>query len=230
MANHLYDLLSRTADKGRIFAEMLDGRRYSYGDVDDVSARFANALVELGVEPGDRVAVQVEKSIEAIMLYLGAIRAGAVFLPLNTAYTPAEIEYFVGDAEPRVFVCDPAKADMLRPIAAKAGAELESLGVWTSPDKSAGSLSDRALAALTAFDTVARGPDGLGAILYTSGTTGRSKGAMLTHENLASNAATLAEYWRFTPHDVLIHALPIFHTHGLFVATNTVLVPSPARR
>jgi malonyl-CoA/methylmalonyl-CoA synthetase len=224
MANHLYDLLSRTADKGRTFAEMLDGRRYSYGDVDDVSARFANALVELGVEPGDRVAVQVEKSIEAIMLYLGAIRAGAVFLPLNTAYTPAEIEYFVGDAEPRVFVCDPAKADVLRPIAAKAGAELESLGVWTSPDKSAGSLSDRALAALTAFDTVARGPDDLGAILYTSGTTGRSKGAMLTHENLASNAATLADYWRFTPDDVLIHALPIFHTHGLFVATNTVLV------
>jgi malonyl-CoA/methylmalonyl-CoA synthetase len=224
MANHLYDLLSRRPDKGRTFAELLDGRRYSHQDVDDVSARFANALVELGVRPGDRVAVQVEKSIEAIMLYLGAIRAGAVFLPLNTAYTPAEIEYFVGDAEPRVFVCDPSKADLLRPIAEKAGTKLETLGVWKSPDVSAGTLADRSLAASTAFDTVARGADDLGAILYTSGTTGRSKGAMLTHGNLASNAATLADYWRFTRDDVLIHALPIFHTHGLFVATNTVLV------
>ena len=225
MANHLYDLLrSRTPDKARTFAEMLDGRRYSYSDVDDVSGRFANSLVELGVKPGDRVAAQVEKSIEAIMLYLGAIRAGAVFLPLNTAYTPAEIEYFVGDAEPRVFVCDPAKAEALRPIADKAGARLETLGVWKSPDVSAGTLADRSLAAATGFDTVPRAADDLGAILYTSGTTGRSKGAMLTHDNLASNAATLADYWRFTPDDVLIHALPIFHTHGLFVATNTVLV------
>jgi malonyl-CoA/methylmalonyl-CoA synthetase len=224
MANHLYDLLSRRPDKGRTFAELLDGRRYSHQDVDDVSARFANALVELGVRPGDRVAVQVEKSIEAIMLYLGAIRAGAVFLPLNTAYTPAEIEYFVGDAEPRVFVCDPSKADLLRPIAEKAGTKLETLGMWKSPDVSAGTLADRSLAASTGFDTVARGADDLGAILYTSGTTGRSKGAMLTHGNLASNAATLADYWRFTRDDVLIHALPIFHTHGLFVATNTVLV------
>jgi malonyl-CoA/methylmalonyl-CoA synthetase len=224
MANHLYDLLSRTRDKRRIFAEMLDGRHYSYGDVEEVSGRFANVLAELGVKPGDRVAVQVEKSIEAIMLYLGAIRAGAVFVPLNTAYTPAEIEYFVGDAEPRVLVCDPARTQFLQPIAEKTGAQLETLGVWTAHDRSAGSLSDRALGASTAFETVARGPDELAAILYTSGTTGRSKGAMLIHDNLASNAATLAEYWRFTPDDVLIHALPIFHTHGLFVATNTVLV------
>jgi malonyl-CoA/methylmalonyl-CoA synthetase len=225
MANHLYDLLrSRTSDKAKLFAELTDGRHYTYGDVDDVSARFANALVDLGVQPGDRVAVQVEKSIEAIMLYLGTVRAGAVFLPLNTGYTPAEIEYFVGDAEPRVFVCDPSKADALRPIAGKAGAKLETLGVWKSPSISAGTLSDRTLAASTQFETAARRPDDLGAILYTSGTTGRSKGAMLTHENLASNAATLADYWRFSPDDVLIHALPIFHTHGLFVATNTVLV------
>ncbi|MFL5143452.1 MAG: malonate--CoA ligase [Microvirga sp.] len=225
MANHLYDLLrSGAKDPEKTFAELIDGRWYRYRDVDDVSARFANALVDLGVEPGDRVAVQVEKSIEAIMLYLGTIRAGAVFLPLNTAYTAAEIEYFVGDAEPRVFVCDPAKADALRPIAAKAGARLETLGVYRSPDVSAGTLSDRTLAAPARFDNVARRPDDLGAILYTSGTTGRSKGAMLTHDNLASNAATLAATWRFTPDDVLIHALPIFHTHGLFVATNTVLV------
>ena len=225
MANHLFDLLrSGAKDPEKTFAELIDGRWYRYQDVDDVSARFANALVDLGVEPDDRVAVQVEKSIEAIMLYLGTIRAGAVFLPLNTAYTAAEIEYFVGDAEPRVFVCDPAKADALRPIAAKAGARLETLGVYRSPDVSAGTLSDRTLADPARFDDVARGRGDLGAILYTSGTTGRSKGAMLTHDNLASNAATLAATWRFTPDDVLIHALPIFHTHGLFVATNTVLV------
>jgi malonyl-CoA/methylmalonyl-CoA synthetase len=224
MGNHLYDLIgSRCSDPGKVFAELLDGRRYSYGDVEDVSGRFANALADLGVKPGDRVAVQVEKSIEAIMLYLGTVRAGAVFLPLNTAYTPAEVEYFIADAEPRVFVCDPAKAEVLHPIAAKAGSQLETLGIWKLPGQSAGTLSDRALAAPTPFATVSRGPDDLGAILYTSGTTGRSKGAMLTHDNLASNAATLAAYWRFTPDDVLIHALPIFHTHGLFVATNTVL-------
>jgi malonyl-CoA/methylmalonyl-CoA synthetase len=225
MANHLYDLLrSGAKDPQKAFAELPDGRWYRYQDVDDVSGRFANALIDLGVKPGDRVAVQVEKSIEAIMLYLGTIRAGGVFLPLNTGYTPAEIEYFLGDAEPRVFVCDPGKAAALTPIGEKAGARVETLGVWKSPDVSAGTLSDRTLAAPAQFDTVARGPDDLGAILYTSGTTGRSKGAMLTHDNLASNAATLADYWRFTADDVLIHALPIFHTHGLFVATNTALV------
>lgn len=226
MANHLYDLIrSRMPGPDRPFAAMADGRRYAYRDVDEVSGRFANALVSLGVEPGDRVAVQVDKSIEAVMLYLGAVRAGAVFLPLNTAYTAAEIEYFLKDAEPRIFVCDPAKADALRPVAAGAGARLETLGgVWASPEVSAGTLADASLAASTQFRDAERGPEDLAAILYTSGTTGRSKGAMLTHRNLASNAETLAEYWRFTSEDVLIHALPIYHTHGLFVATNTVLV------
>jgi malonyl-CoA/methylmalonyl-CoA synthetase len=224
MANHLYDFIqSRMPGADRRFASMPDGRHYTYQDVEDVSARFANALVALGVAPGDRVAVQVEKSIEAIMLYLGAVRAGAIFLPLNTAYTPTEIEYFLSDAEPRVFVCDPGKAAALRPIAEKAGAQLETLGVWTSPDVSAGRLSDRALAASKSFNTVPRDPDDLAAILYTSGTTGRSKGAMLSHDNLASNAKTLVETWRFSRDDVLIHALPIFHLHGLFTATNTVL-------
>src|SRR3954471_15909004 len=225
MANHLYDLLrSGSPDQTKAFAELPDGRWYRYQDVEDVSGRFANALVALGVKPGDRVAVQVEKSIEALMLYLGTVRAGGVFLPLNTAYTPAEIEYFLKDAEPRVFVCDPAKAERLKPVAASAGAKLETLGVWSSPEVSAGSLSDTTLAASTAFQDAERGPEDLGAILYTSGTTGRSKGAMLSHRNLASNANTLAEYWRFSADDVLIHALPIFHTHGLFVATNTAMV------
>jgi len=225
MTNHLYDrLCSCVPSPERRFASMPDGRHYTDRDVDDVSARFANALVALGVQPGDRVAVQVEKSIEAIMLYLAAVRAGAVFLPLNTAYTPAEIEYFLKDAEPHLFVCDPTRAEALKPIATAAGARIETLGVWKSPDVSAGSLADRSLSASPRFETVGRGADDLAAILYTSGTTGRSKGAMLSHDNLASNAVTLADYWRFTPADVLIHALPIFHTHGLFVATNTVLV------
>jgi malonyl-CoA/methylmalonyl-CoA synthetase len=224
MANHLYDFLrARAPGADRVFASLGDGRNYTYRDVDEVSGRFANALADLGVKPGDRVAVQVEKSIEALMLYLGAVRAGAVFLPLNTAYTPAEVEYFLSDAEPRVFVCGPSKAEALRPVAEKTGARLETLGVWTSLGVSAGTLADRALAAATEFETVDRGPDDLAAILYTSGTTGRSKGAMLSHDNLASNAKTLVETWRFTRDDVLIHALPIFHLHGLFTATNTIL-------
>lgn len=218
MGNHLFDLVrARIPAPDAPFALLDDGRRYTYADMVDVSGRFANALVSLGVKPGDRVAVQVEKSIDALMLYLGAVRAGAIFLPLNTAYTPAEIEYFLGDAEPAVFVCDPAKADALKPYAQKAGAKLETLGVGT------GSLFDKAQAAATAFADVARGPDDLAAILYTSGTTGRSKGAMLSHDNLASNALALVDYWRFSKDDVLLHALPIFHTHGLFVATNCVL-------
>lgn len=225
MTNHLYDLIrSRMPAPERVFAETEEGRSYCYHDVEEVSARFANALTEIGVKPGDRVAVQVEKSIEAVMLYLGCIRAGAVFLPLNTAYTAAEIEYFLTDAEPRVFVCDPARRETLAPVADKAGAAIETLGARAGSDASAGTLASRASAAPVKFEDVARGPDDLAAILYTSGTTGRSKGAMLSHENLASNARTLVEVWRFTSSDVLIHALPIFHTHGLFVATNVVLL------
>lgn len=224
MGNHLFDLIrARMPAADAPFALMDDGRRYSYADMVDVSGRFANVLVDLGVKPGDRVAVQVEKSIEALMLYLGAVRAGAIFLPLNTAYTPAEIEYFLGDAEPAVFVCDPARAQAMQPYADKAGAKLETLGVWRTPDISAGTLSDKALAAQTRFSDVAREADDLAAILYTSGTTGRSKGAMLSHGNLSSNALALVDYWRFSKQDVLLHALPIFHTHGLFVATNVVL-------
>ncbi|MFC5419559.1 malonyl-CoA synthase [Bosea eneae] len=219
MGNHLFDLIkARMPAPTAPFAFLDDGRTYSYADMVAVSARFANALVALDVKPGDRVAVQVEKSIEALMLYLGTIRAGAIFLPLNTAYTPAEVEYFLGDAEPAVFLCDPAKAEALKSFADKAGAKLETLGVGT------GSLLDKANAASGEFRDVARGADDLAAILYTSGTTGRSKGAMLSHDNLASNALALVDYWRFTKDDVLLHALPIFHTHGLFVATNTILL------
>jgi malonyl-CoA/methylmalonyl-CoA synthetase len=225
MPNHLFDLIrARMPAPDRPFAMLEGARVYTYQDVLDVSARFANAITALGVKPGDRVAVQVEKSIEMLMLYLGCVRAGAIFLPLNNAYTPAEIAYFLGDAEPALFVCDPAKAAALAPVAAEARAKLETLGVWTTPGISAGSLSDRALAASASFTDAACGPDDLAAILYTSGTTGRSKGAMLSHDNLSSNALTLVDYWRFTSDDVLLHALPIFHTHGLFVATNVTLM------
>ena len=220
MANHLFDLItSRAPHADRPFAHLPDGRTISYGALFAQSARYANALCAMGVQPGDRVAVQVDKSIEKVMLYLGCARAGAVFLPLNTAYTAAEVEYFLTDAEPRLFVCEPQKTAALSPVAAKAGARLETLGT-----RGDGSLADAAANAAPHFDDVPRGPNDLAGILYTSGTTGRSKGAMLSHDNLASNALTLVDYWRFTDKDVLIHALPIYHTHGLFVATNVILL------
>ncbi|MER8759992.1 malonyl-CoA synthase [Mesorhizobium sp. M0976] len=199
--------------------ETEDGRSISYGETLARSAQLAHALSQLGVEAGDRVAVQVEKSPEAIFLYLACLRAGAIFLPLNTAYTLTELDYFFRDAEPRLVVCDPARAGEIGALAQTSGAAVATLG-----SKGEGSLTDRASEAAVDFHDVARGPDDLAAILYTSGTTGRSKGAMLSHENLASNARVLVDLWRFTAADVLIHALPVFHTHGLFVATNVVLM------
>ena len=221
MPSYLYDVIScRAPAPDKVFIENHDGAKITYGDLAAGSARVANALVALGVVKGDRVAVQVEKSPEALLLYLGCVRAGATFLPLNTAYTPAEIEYFLGDAEPRVFICEPQNREKLAAVAAKAGvAHVETLGV-----KRDGSLIEKITNAPPTFTDVACGPDDLAAILYTSGTTGRSKGAMLSHDNLASNALTLVDTWRFTDKDVLIHALPIYHTHGLFVATNTLLL------
>ncbi|SDR62584.1 malonyl-CoA/methylmalonyl-CoA synthetase [Rhizobiales bacterium GAS113] len=219
-SNHLFSFIRATAIPERPFLETPQGRKLSYGDVLAGSARFANALVALGVKPGDRVAVQVEKSPEALLLYLGCVRAGAVFLPLNTAYTTTELEYFIGDAEPSLLVCDPAKREALTSVAAKA----KTGAVEMLDAEGEGSLAAKARAASPEFEDVARTPEDLAAILYTSGTTGRSKGAMLTHANLASNASTLVRYWRFTDEDVLLHALPIYHTHGLFVATNTILL------
>jgi len=220
MTNHLFsEIRANMPDLAKTFLETADGTSLSYGDVIARSARYANALVRLGLAPGDRVAVQVEKTPDALMLYLATVRAGGVFLPLNTAYTPAEIDYFVTDAEPAVFVCDPSRADALQETASKVGASLQTLDA-----SGKGSLLDLAEAASDTFEDVARDADDLAAILYTSGTTGRSKGAMLSHENLASNTRTLVKYWQFTADDVLLHALPIFHTHGLFVATNCLLM------
>ena len=219
MNANLFDILARgIADPGKVAIETLAGQRITYADLVARTGRMANALADLGLKPGDRVAAQIEKSVEAIVLYLAAVRAGGVFLPLNTGYTPAEVEYFLGDAEPAVFVCDPARRDSLAPIAAAAGAQVVTLDADGN-----GSLSDAAQRAPEAFATVARAADDLAALLYTSGTTGRSKGAMLSHGNLVSNATALRETWRYTADDVLIHALPIFHTHGLFVATNVTL-------
>ena len=220
MTNPLYDALFAPHEgKTTPFLELIDGTTVSHGAFLQEVDRNANALVSLGVAPGDRVAVHVIKSRQALALYAACVKSGAVFLPLNTAYTPRELEYFVGDSGAALFVCDPSEEAELRDIAAQTGAQLKTLSA-----NGEGSLTDLVAAQPAAFTPVARDKDDLAALLYTSGTTGRSKGAMLTHENLLSNAKSLVEAWRFTRDDVLLHALPIFHSHGLFVATNVMLL------
>ncbi|PZA10842.1 malonyl-CoA synthase [Rhodopseudomonas palustris] len=217
-ANLFARLFDKLDDPHKLAIETAAGDKISYADLVARAGRVANVLVARGLKIGDRVAAQTEKSVEALVLYLATVRAGGVYLPLNTAYTLHELDYFITDAEPKLVVCDPSKRDGIAAIAAKVGATVETLG----PDGQ-GSLTDAAAQASEDFATVERGNDDLAAILYTSGTTGRSKGAMLSHDNLASNSLTLVDFWRFTPGDVLIHALPIYHTHGLFVASNVTL-------
>jgi malonyl-CoA/methylmalonyl-CoA synthetase len=202
----------------KVFLTLPDGSALTYEGFFALTARLAGAIRACGVRPGDRVAVQVDKSPEALALYVACIRAGAVYLPLNTAYTASEIAYFVADAEPRLVVCRPSAQAENAALAKQVGGRAETLG--TAGD---GTLMTLAADQPDRFEDHPAGPDDLAAILYTSGTTGRSKGAMMTHRNLASNALTLVECWRFTADDVLLHALPIYHTHGLFVATNVVL-------
>lgn len=217
--NHLFDSLCRRDNAGgQLFAQTQDGRSYGYGDVEAETARLAQALVDRGVAPGDRVLVQVEKSIESILVYLATVRCGGVFVPLNPAYTAAEIAYFVADADPALIVCDNARRDDFLRLASP-GTPIETLDRAGS-----GSLMDLAAGKAATFNSVPRGADDIAALLYTSGTTGRSKGAMLSHGNLLSNAEVLSSLWRFTAEDRLIHALPVFHTHGLFVATNVTLL------
>ncbi len=225
MPNHLIaGLRAGAPHPDRRAIETAGGRVLSYRDLDALSARLARALVALGVRPGDRVAVQAEKSVEALALYLATVRAGAVHLPLNMAYTRDELGYFVGDAAPRLLVVDPARRDALGRLAGgEAATRIETLGA--AGDGTLVAMADREA---PDFADVPRGPGDLAAILYTSGTTGRSKGAALTHDNLLSNALTLVAAWRFTRDDVLLHALPIFHTHGLFTATNTLLAAGGA--
>jgi Acyl-CoA synthetases (AMP-forming)/AMP-acid ligases II len=193
---------------------------YTWDDIDRATACLANLLASLDLPAGARVAVQVEKSPEALLLYLATLRAGLVYLPLNTAYRQAEIEYFLTDAEPAVVVCSQANFDWIAPLAQKLGVA----HVYTLNDDRTGSLLDEAGALPQTFHTVARSAHDLAAILYTSGTTGRSKGAMLTHGNLASNARVLHDYWGWRADDVLLHMLPIFHVHGLFVASHGALL------
>ena len=228
MANYLIDGLFKNIDTLSNFAELEHNRRYTYQDVLDVSAQFANVLVESGLQPGDRVAVQIPKSIEAIMLYLATIRAGGVFLPLNTMYTTQEVEYFLGDAKPHTFVCAPENEEAYKRFTVEHNIRLETMGIWVGHQTSAGSLLDSGLWAEREFRDIPRKKTDLAAILYTSGTTGQAKGVMLSHENLLSNAQTLVKFWQFTDTDVLLHALPIYHTHGLFVATNISLLAAGA--
>jgi malonyl-CoA/methylmalonyl-CoA synthetase len=193
---------------------------YTWHDLERASARIANLLGSLELPAGARIAVQVDKSVEALLLYLAVLRAGFVYLPLNTAYQQSEIEYFVGNAEPSVVVCSPRNFAWLSPLAFRAGVQ----NVFTLGDDRSGSLLERAAAQPDVHEGAQKRADELAAILYTSGTTGRSKGAMLTHGNLLSNARTLHTFWGWQASDVLIHVLPIFHVHGLFVAAHGALL------
>jgi len=210
------------ADLDQTAIEVADqpGLNYSWRDIDRATAMMANLLASLDLPAGSRVAVQTEKSVEALMLYLAVLRAGYVFLPLNTAYQAAEIEYFIGNAEPAVVVCSGKNFGWVSKIAFNAGTE----HVFTLNEDRTGSLLERAAHQSDQHKTVVKGVDELAAILYTSGTTGRSKGAMLTHGNMLSNALVLKDYWGWKKGDVLIHALPIFHVHGLFVASHGALL------
>ncbi|MBD3664107.1 malonyl-CoA synthase [Sulfitobacter sp. TSTF-M16] len=220
MPNPLFDaLFGRHVGKDTPFLLLPTGQIISHGGFLKVAARYANVFEELGLAPGDRVAVQVEKSPDALALYAACVQGGLVFLPLNTAYMPSEVDYFIGNSGARLLICDPEKSGGLQAFADKAGAQLQTMGPTGK-----GSLRDRAEQQTDAVATVDRSGDDLAAFLYTSGTTGRSKGAMLSQNNLLSNAQVLTDHWGFTSKDVLLHALPIFHTHGLFVACNVMLL------
>ena len=220
--NNLYALFRSRfpEDRRTSLLRLADGRDISYAAMEEEAGRLTALFRALGIGAGDRIAVQVEKSPENLFLYLAIVKSGAVLLPLNTAYTDEEIGYFLGDAEPALFVCQPEREAGLRDVAEKAGgAKLLTLGADGS-----GSLMAEAATREPDFSVAERGEEDLAAICYTSGTTGRSKGAMLTHGNLAANALTLHKLWGFQPGDVLLHALPVFHVHGLFVAVNTSLL------
>ncbi len=224
MTNHLFDGLFSDVAPQATLAVLPQGGEWTYADALEYSARLANVLISYGLEPGDRVAVQVPKSIEAVLLYIACVRMGAVFLPLNTAYTGSEVSYFVSDSGASLLVCNPADRTSYSDLALDNNCRLETLGTSADTGLAVGSLIDATGQAEPSFENVDRRASDLAAILYTSGTTGRSKGAMLSHENLLSNSQALKELWQFSKSDVLLHALPIFHTHGLFVAVNVTLL------
>ncbi len=203
-----------------------DGKTYSYRDLDRGSARLASYFISLGLNPCDRVSVNVEKSPQALCLYLACLRSGLVFHPLNPAYTLSEIEFFIGNAEPSLLVCDGKDETAISNVAGTAGVQL----MLTLNADGSGSLMDQAIGADETFENVPRNKDDLAALLYSSGTTGVPKGIMLTHGNLLSNARSLVGAWGFTSDDRLLHALPIFHVHGLFVALGCVFLSGASMR
>lgn len=207
-------------DEKKIVAELDDGSVISYEGLFGNAEKIASMLMDQGLQTDDRVVVQVDKSIYAVELYLGVVLAGGIFIPLNTAYTESELDYFLSDATPSILICDPKIESKLALIAKQSGVKK----VFTLASDSSGSFMELAYKQSPGFEGVARSKDDIASIIYTSGTTGRSKGAMLTHNNLASNASTLVDYWRFDKNDILIHSLPIFHVHGLFVAINVTLM------
>ena len=204
----------------RPFMENESGEIISYADVERETACYANFLMGLGLRRGDRVAVQVEKSPQAVFVYLACLRAGLCYLPLNNAYQQGEIRYFLGDAEPAVAICSPQNQEWFASLCNDA----KVANLLTLDQNGHGTFAEAAAASPNEFITAESQPDDLAVIIYTSGTTGRSKGAMVSHRNLTSNAQVLCDAWRITSDDILIHALPIFHIHGLFVALNTILL------
>ena len=228
MNQNLYAIFERhfPANRDEPLMLLAEGGSVSYAAADEGSASYAALLTGLGLQPGDCVAVQLEKSPEALLVYLGCLRAGLVYLPLNSAYQEGEIAYFLENAQPGAVIAQPRSMPWLQPLAARLGIR----NVFSLDEHGEGSLREAARAAPTRFEAVQRGPGDLAAILYTSGTTGRSKGAMLSHGNLASNAQVLHRSWGFRPGDVLVHMLPLFHVHGLFVACHCVLMNGSSMR
>jgi malonyl-CoA/methylmalonyl-CoA synthetase len=228
MNANIYSVIARSFPRSAAVPALIDreGATYTYEDLARETARLANLLVSLGLKPGERVAAQVEKSPQALFLYLAAMRAGMVYLPLNTAYQEHEVGYFLRDAEPALVVCRPQAKAWIEPLAQRAGTR----HVLTLNEQGGGTLMEAAAGQPGHFETAEVKEDDLACIIYTSGTTGRSKGAMLSHGNLASNGLTLRDYWRFSGSDVLIHALPLFHVHGLFVAVHCTLLAGACMR
>ncbi|MDP2790300.1 MAG: malonyl-CoA synthase [Rectinemataceae bacterium] len=226
MNNNIFFILQKAFpdDRASVAIETADGadvpKLYSWNDIDRGSARIANLLDSMRLPPSSRIVVQTEKSVESLILYLGIVRAGHVHVPLNTAYRAAEMEYFLADAEASAVVCPGANSEWIALLAAKAGCS----EVFTLDEDGTGSLTERAAAFGVSHGIAPRSENDLATIIYTSGTTGRSKGAMLSHGNLASNAKVLNELWGWKRGDVLIHALPVFHVHGLFVAFHGALL------
>ena len=220
MTANFYAAISASlgSDGNRVCLETDDGLSYTRADLARESARYAGLLVDTGAVRGERIAVQVDKSPACLFLYLACLRAGLVYLPLNTAYQRSELRHFLEDAEPRIVICAPKSFEMMRELCPS------HTKIFTLDEAGRGSLADAAAGFSGEFETTACEPDSIAAILYTSGTTGRSKGAMVTHRNLLSNARVLVDYWGFSDRDVLLHALPIFHIHGLFVANHCALL------